>query len=164
MTSTYVRCDRTFEQNMLLAIIYLCYSSSLYLIVLPLNMILLCYIHNYYLSRSLTAQPSIVLPPPSEVMVNQGETVVIECEAVGVPAPLIVWRLNWGHIGSQTRTVSNVETLHQGFGEIGAAKSRGILTIDNARKEDEGAYTCEAINAKGSILAVPDAIVHIISE
>jgi basement membrane-specific heparan sulfate proteoglycan core protein len=95
-------------------------------------------------------------------MVRQGETVVIECEAVGVPAPLIVWRLNWGHVGVQPRTTTSVETVDQWFGQPGASKSRGILTIHNARKEDEGAYTCEAINAKGSILAVPDTIVHII--
>lgn len=96
-------------------------------------------------------------------MVQQGDTVVIECEAVGVPPPLIVWRLNWGHIGSQPRTVTRVETIDEWYGQQGAARSRGVLTIHNARKEDEGAYTCEAINAKGNVLAVPDTIVHIIS-
>ena len=38
---------------------------------------------------------------------------------------------------------------------------RGVLTITNARPEDEGAYTCEAINNKGSIFAQPDAIVTV---
>ncbi len=38
---------------------------------------------------------------------------------------------------------------------------RGVLTIRNARAEDEGAYTCEALNNKGSIFAVPDAIITI---
>ena len=38
---------------------------------------------------------------------------------------------------------------------------RGVLTIRNARAEDEGAYTCEALNNKGSIFAQPDLILTI---
>ena len=38
---------------------------------------------------------------------------------------------------------------------------RGRLTITDARKEDAGAYTCEAINNKGSIFATPDTILYV---
>ena len=38
---------------------------------------------------------------------------------------------------------------------------RGVLTIRNAIPEDAGAYTCEALNNKGSIFAQPDTIVTI---
>ena len=38
---------------------------------------------------------------------------------------------------------------------------RGTLTIRQAQPEDEGAYTCEAINNKGSIFAQPDTIVTV---
>ena len=38
---------------------------------------------------------------------------------------------------------------------------RGVLLITDARPEDEGAYTCEALNNKGSIFAQPDAIVTV---
>lgn len=72
-------------------------------------------------------------------------TFTIICEAMGVPTPLIVWRLNWGNIPAGDRvTVTSVE-------------GRGILTVRNAIFEDAGAYTCEAINNRGSIFAIPDA-------
>ena len=71
---------------------------------------------------------------------------MIDCEAIGKPTPLIVWRLNWGHIGAAPRVTTT------------SVNGRGVLTIRRATKEDEGAYTCEAINTKGSIFAQPDTI------
>ena len=38
-------------------------------------------------------------------------------------------------------------------------EGRGILTITDVRYTDAGAYTCEAINNRGSIFAIPDALV-----
>lgn len=38
-------------------------------------------------------------------------------------------------------------------------EGRGRLTVADARYEDAGAYTCEAINNRGSIFAIPDALV-----
>ena len=95
-------------------------------------------------------------------MVEQGDTITIECEAIGVPAPLIVWRLNWGKIGDPPRTTTTIETTADLTGPSGIVTSHSVLTITNSRKSDEGAYTCEALNTKGSIFAVPDTIVHIL--
>jgi len=41
---------------------------------------------------------------------------------------------------------------------------RGVLTVTDARYTDAGAYTCEAINNRGSIFAIPDALVIVTSE
>lgn len=51
-----------------------------------------------------------------------GETMTITCQAVGVPTPQVVWRLNWGHIpdkcsytsvnGLGTLTCPNIEVNH----------------------------------------------------
>ncbi|XP_064610527.1 LOW QUALITY PROTEIN: basement membrane-specific heparan sulfate proteoglycan core protein-like [Liolophura sinensis] len=93
------------------------------------------------------AGPTITVPPPPNVEVEIGGSFTIVCEAVGVPTPLIVWRLNWGNIpqGQRVRTTS--------------VNGRGTLTITNLIDSDQGAYTCEAINTKGSVFATPDAII-----
>lgn len=51
-----------------------------------------------------TAPPSVISPPES-IQAAQGLTVTFTCQAVGVPTPMISWRLNWGHIPSDSRWV-----------------------------------------------------------
>ncbi|XP_076452135.1 basement membrane-specific heparan sulfate proteoglycan core protein-like isoform X4 [Babylonia areolata] len=91
--------------------------------------------------------PTIIKPPDPEIEVEINGTFTIYCEAVGVPTPLILWRLNWGNIPTGPRVT---ETSVDG---------RGSLTIRYARPEDAGAYTCEALNNQGSIFATPDALI-----
>ncbi|RUS87348.1 hypothetical protein EGW08_004890, partial [Elysia chlorotica] len=92
-------------------------------------------------------KPAIITPPAKEIIVEINGTFSIVCEAVGVPTPLIVWRLNWGNIPQGPR----VSVTNDG--------GRGVLTVRNAVVEDAGAYTCEALNNRGSIFAVPDALI-----
>ncbi len=49
------------------------------------------------------ASPTVIRPPPASREASAGATITIECEAIGVPTPIIVWRLNWGHIGKPPR-------------------------------------------------------------
>ncbi|KAG7271027.1 hypothetical protein CRUP_015235 [Coryphaenoides rupestris] len=49
------------------------------------------------------APPSVTSPPKESVSVARGETVTFTCQAVGVPTPIISWRLNWGHIHASGR-------------------------------------------------------------
>jgi hypothetical protein len=76
----------------------------------------------------------------------------MECEASGFPSPYINWRLNWGHICDEPRCFSTNEN------------GKGVLTITDARLSDAGAYSCEALNSKGRVFAIPDAIVNVIVE
>ncbi|VDP08630.1 unnamed protein product, partial [Soboliphyme baturini] len=89
------------------------------------------------------APPICVQPPVREITVRCGETVVLECKAVGVPVPFINWRLNWGNTCGPPRCIQKSD------------RGYGVLTIT------DGAYTCEAINNKGRILATPDAILTV---
>ncbi|XP_049267535.1 basement membrane-specific heparan sulfate proteoglycan core protein-like isoform X2 [Rhipicephalus sanguineus] len=90
--------------------------------------------------------PTITQSPPEVVNAMEGETVNITCRALGNPVPLINWRLNWGHIPPRPRVST---TSDNGFGTV---------TIRDVRQSDQGAWSCEAINSKQSVLATPDAI------
>ncbi|XP_061114862.1 basement membrane-specific heparan sulfate proteoglycan core protein-like isoform X3 [Conger conger] len=93
--------------------------------------------------------PLVTSPPEESVKAQRGQTVTFTCTAVGVPTPIITWRLNWGHIPTSSRiTVTN-------------NNGRGTLTIRDVKEGDQGAYTCEAINAKGMVFAVPDGVLSL---
>lgn len=95
--------------------------------------------------------PPSVTSPPESVEVARGSTVTFTCQAVGVPTPIITWRLNWGHIPASARiTMTNED-------------GRGTLTIRDVKETDQGAYTCEAINAKGLVFGIPDGVLTLTS-
>ncbi|KAH8040088.1 hypothetical protein HPB51_009344 [Rhipicephalus microplus] len=96
--------------------------------------------------------PTITQSPPEVVNAMEGETVNITCRAIGNPVPLINWRLNWGHIPPRPRVST---TSDDGFGTV---------TIRDVRLSDQGAWSCEAINSKQSVLATPDAILVVKSK
>nr|XP_050845973.1 basement membrane-specific heparan sulfate proteoglycan core protein isoform X24 [Vespula vulgaris] len=86
----------------------------------------------------------IVKPPPPMVVLEPGDLMVLTCTAIGVPIPEINWRLNWGHIHSKCSTTS--------------VNGTGTLTCPDIQPEDSGAYSCEALNVVGFVIAQPDAI------
>ncbi|CAD5212710.1 unnamed protein product [Bursaphelenchus okinawaensis] len=96
-------------------------------------------------------QPTVVQPPDSNRIVRQGDQFKLTCRAVAVPDPYINWRLNWGPVCEPPRCQQHSE------GGV------GTLTVNNAQPMDQGAYTCEAINVKGRVLATPDCIVRIVN-
>lgn len=66
-------------------------------------------------------QPTVVQPPESNKVVNQGDQFKLTCRAVGVPEPYINWRLNWGPVCEPPRCVQQSE------GGV------GTLTVQNAQ-------------------------------
>ncbi|XP_069382459.1 basement membrane-specific heparan sulfate proteoglycan core protein isoform X24 [Paralichthys olivaceus] len=95
--------------------------------------------------------PSVTSPPEESVQAARGGTVTFTCQAVGVPTPIITWRLNWGHIPVSGRISMTSEN------------GRGTLTIRDVKEADQGAYTCEAINAKGLVFGIPDGVLTLTS-
>lgn len=85
--------------------------------------------------------------PPPYVNLQPGDTFNVSCRAVGVPVPLIVWRLNWGHVPEKCRSTSV-----NGF---------GVLTCENVEVRDSGAYSCEIINSMGTHFVTPDTILNV---
>uniref|UniRef100_A0AAR2JID5 Heparan sulfate proteoglycan 2 n=1 Tax=Pygocentrus nattereri TaxID=42514 RepID=A0AAR2JID5_PYGNA len=95
------------------------------------------------------APPTVTSPPEESVSAVRGQTVTFSCTAVGVPTPIITWRLNWGHIPVMPLSCRISMTSENG---------QGTLTIRDVKEGDQGAYTCEAINAKGLVFAIPDGV------
>uniref|UniRef100_A0A673C7V2 Heparan sulfate proteoglycan 2 n=1 Tax=Sphaeramia orbicularis TaxID=375764 RepID=A0A673C7V2_9TELE len=95
--------------------------------------------------------PSVTSPPEESIQTTRGSTVMFTCQAVGVPTPIITWRLNWGHIPVSSRISMTSEN------------GRGTLTIRDVKETDQGAYTCEAINAKGLVFGIPDGVLTLTS-
>ena len=85
-----------------------------------------------------------MVSPPPLITIDQSFTFVINCTAMGVPTPQVVWRLNWGHVPEKC---SQVNTLQEG------SRSYGELSCPSAGPLDQGAYSCEAINSLGSCFA-----------
>uniref|UniRef100_A0A4X2MBN1 Basement membrane-specific heparan sulfate proteoglycan core protein n=1 Tax=Vombatus ursinus TaxID=29139 RepID=A0A4X2MBN1_VOMUR len=96
--------------------------------------------------------PQVVTPPQESVQVSRGQTVTFTCVAIGVPTPIINWRLNWGHIPSHPR----VKVTSEG--------GRGTLTIQDVKEGDQGAYTCEAMNSRGMVFGIPDGVLELIPQ
>ena len=106
--------------------------------------------------------PSVPVRMISEKAGHQGDEIVLECEARGIPAPLIIWRLNWGFVGPAPRVTATMERVTPVTWGNEMVTVKGKLVIKDLRKEDEGAYSCEAINSRGSIFATPDTIVYLL--
>ncbi|XP_066493850.1 basement membrane-specific heparan sulfate proteoglycan core protein isoform X4 [Tiliqua scincoides] len=93
--------------------------------------------------------PQVITPPEESIQAAPGETIRFSCVAIGVPTPIITWRLNWGHIPSSHRVSITSENGH------------GTLVIRDVKESDQGAYTCEAINARGMIFGIPDGVLSL---
>ncbi|XP_049631522.1 basement membrane-specific heparan sulfate proteoglycan core protein [Suncus etruscus] len=96
--------------------------------------------------------PQVVTPPQESIQVSRGQTVTFTCVAIGVPTPIINWRLNWGHIPLHPRVTVTSEG------------GRGTLTIRDVKESDQGAYTCEAMNARGMVFGIPDGVLELIPQ
>uniref|UniRef100_A0A4X1W5H7 Basement membrane-specific heparan sulfate proteoglycan core protein n=1 Tax=Sus scrofa TaxID=9823 RepID=A0A4X1W5H7_PIG len=96
--------------------------------------------------------PQVVTPPQESIQASRGQTVTFTCVAIGVPTPIINWRLNWGHIPSHPRVTVTSEG------------GRGTLIIRDVKEADQGAYTCEAMNARGMVFGIPDGVLELIPQ
>jgi hypothetical protein len=88
--------------------------------------------------------PAIITPPPPMATLQAGNVFNITCRATGLPIPLVIWRLNWGHVPEKCRSTS-----------VGGF---GTLSCPDIQPTDSGAYSCEILNSMGTHFVSPETI------
>ncbi|CAH8673765.1 unnamed protein product [Schistosoma haematobium] len=88
--------------------------------------------------------PTIIQTQRQEThRVRPGGRLILECEASGVPPPMIIWRFNWRCLRDETRMRTQAVPS-----SLGCKGSKSRLTIENFREGDDGIYNCEALTSK----------------
>ena len=81
------------------------------------------------------------------IVVTEGNEVMISCQVIGYPPPLIVWSRSDTTLNDRV-SVSDSVSVSTGYGNVTRVSAN--LTITNASREDTGVYTCSANNSIGS--------------
>ncbi|KAM6971481.1 vascular endothelial growth factor receptor 1 [Tautogolabrus adspersus] len=81
-------------------------------------------------------EPPVLLDNLTDCSVNVSSSVILRCPSEGIPTPTITW-------------YKNEHALSQGSGII-ISPEDGSLHIDRITTEDQGLYTCQATNERGS--------------
>uniref|UniRef100_A0A8C4DMW3 receptor protein-tyrosine kinase n=1 Tax=Dicentrarchus labrax TaxID=13489 RepID=A0A8C4DMW3_DICLA len=84
----------------------------------------------------LDTQPPVLLNNLTDCTVNVSSSVILSCLSEGVPTPTITW-------------YKDERALSQGSGIV-ISPEDGTLHIDRITGEDQGLYTCQATNDRGS--------------
>ena len=80
------------------------------------------------------------------VIISEGDTTTITCEAIGYPPPTIVWSTS-NEDYSDRVLVSDRVSVPTGYGNVTRVSVN--LTITAALREDTGDYLCSANNSIG---------------
>ena len=80
------------------------------------------------------------------VIIGEGDTTTITCEALGYPPPTVVWSRTNGTLSDRV-SVSDSVSVPTGYGNVTRVSVN--LTITNALREDTEDYICSANNSIG---------------
>lgn len=75
---------------------------------------------------------------PPALSVTQGESVTIDCQSTGIPAPAISWQKDGSNLLTSQRVLID---------------ANGVVNILGAISVDAGIYTCTAQNPVGNATA-----------
>ncbi|XP_048100518.1 protein turtle homolog A-like [Alosa alosa] len=84
---------------------------------------------------SITAPPSFVQKPPSQVEVLLGDPVILSCAALGNPKPTVSWRK--GDVPAEEHEAIKV--------------LNGTLSLAKVTRETSGLYKCHVSNSEGNL-------------
>ena len=80
------------------------------------------------------------------VIISEGDTTTITCEAIGYPPPTVVWSTSNENYSDRV-SVSHSISVPTGYGNVTRVSVN--LTITAASREDTGDYICSANNSIG---------------
>ncbi|XP_061569530.1 vascular endothelial growth factor receptor 1 [Cololabis saira] len=95
-------------------------------------------------------EPPVLLNNLTDSTVNVSTSVTLSCPSRGVPPPVVTW-------------YKDERALQQGSGIVISAED-GTLHIDRITVEDQGLYTCQATNERGSAESAAHIWVNSVSE
>lgn len=108
-------------------------------------------------------KPVIIAPPPN-IRVTEGDFVILTCNATGQPTPIIRWFDRHGLISSHPSHILRSKSRNSQLFGAGSTNSNtprltvsragsSSLYIRTASLESSGQYICEASNKMGSVQA-----------
>ena len=105
--------------------------------------------------RELNLYLSAVIPNVlglNNYTMNETETVVFECSAIGIPTPIITWfrngtELNSGRFMPQMPTTMSYNRTSDGETVVRVTRTSVLMNTEDA---DSGTYICNATNSVGS--------------
>ena len=92
----------------------------------------------------VATQPRMSNKPPARKILEQDQSILLQCEAKGLPLPTITWSVDGHGIDKNARF-----TITTSLSVAGGRKSN--LKIDGLRMSDSGTYKCSAENKAGSV-------------
>ncbi|XP_054712617.1 cell adhesion molecule DSCAM-like [Uloborus diversus] len=106
-----------------------------------------CLARNEVATGSYSAVLTVKVPPrwilePSDTFAVVGRTVVIDCQAAGVPQPHVRWKVATDHPPGVFRPIVSSSHIH--------ILVNGSLNFRNVETSDGGFYLCEANNGVGA--------------
>ncbi|XP_022095861.1 roundabout homolog 1-like isoform X2 [Acanthaster planci] len=79
--------------------------------------------------------PPLLVHPVQDIMVGPGTTVLIGCDVIGDPIPVVTWSKQSGELPPGRYSILEDNSLR----------------IRQVTQEDEGVYVCEAVNSNGRV-------------
>ena len=105
----------------------------------------------FILKTICPSAPSNIELPPRDIIVNESDAATFTCSVSGVPLPSIVWTLPSGD--NLESVVLNGQDIEQAeiYAETVVSEempyaATSTLSIDPVSRNDDGIYTCTAIN------------------
>ena len=107
-------------------------SDSFYLFNAFFFWLSLCFVLFCFVFIFIVLVPPEFVKRPENISIDEGDTIILECEVRGFPVPQITWYLS----------------------DSALSNNNSLVEIVNAKKADhEGVYRCEAKNPAGAVSA-----------